>query len=583
MRILRPYTAENQPLPFQTYDLEWNPDNLALRLAGVYDGKHYRHYTTAENFIDAELTATTRGTVYFAHAGGLFDVQYILEAVVRRRPDMMVSAAMAGSSAIIVKVKDTSGHCWTFCDSFWLMHDSLRNIAKSLGDKKGGGDDYTCSTPCKHAPGTCMFYASLPILRDYNEQDCRLLYNAIRRLESELLELGGSLRFTIASTAMRLFRSAFLKEDIHINMSVNENAREAYIASRVEVFRPHSKAGWAFDVNSSFPRSMLEPLPGNLKQVTKRLPDSGLYLARASVCVPPSYVPPLPYRHNGRIYFPSGVWEAWFTNVDLEFLQECRGKILSVSHVNIFESTDVLAAYVSEIYERRRKTEDPFRKLVYKYLLNSLYGKFAEQEEKERLMIRPHSTKGLRMLSPGIFVEKQSRPISHAHVPIAAHITANSRRILSRYMLQALELGGRIYYCDTDSVFTDIRLPTSDKLGELKEEKTYKRAIFVAPKLYAVDERVKAKGFTKLAFAEFERMVSEVWDGVPFPERSAHLIRRMLRLKELYGKGKITPQEVNVEKRLALLDRPKRQVMKNGDSIPWTVREIESTEWKRSH
>lgn len=613
MRGITPYTTTQGPKRFLAYDLEWLPptfpgqgsysNGIQVRCAGVYDGNRYRAYHgpgAMQRFLDGELTHRTRGCVYFAHAGGLADVQFVLESIVRRGPDtpFEVSASLAGSSAIIVKVK-RGNNVWTFCDSFWLFRTSLRKIGESMGLYKGGGEDFRCPgvddrkiriprirdgkrvgtkdvLSCGHEPGTCMFYAPMPLLLEYNQRDCEILWKAIARFENEVLELGGELKHTIASTALRLFRARFLKSTIHTVKSINEDAREAYTASRVEVFAPRSNGpGFSWDINSSFPHSMLAPAPGNLTRVNRTLPDSGgLYVAQATVNVPHgTSVPPLPYRHDGRVYFPTGTWGGWFTSVDLDYLQEKGGTVLGVSKVYHFEPFTDLADYVSVIYELRRVENDPFRKLVYKYLLNSLYGKFAERSEKERILIRPQCTAGLRTIAPGIFAETQDIPVSHTHVPIAAHITALSRRLLGRYIDQARELG-RVFYCDTDSVFTDAVMPTSDALGGLKKEKEYTDAVFVAPKLYRCDESVRAKGFPSLKRAEFDRMVDEVWTDTPFDDRTPKSVRRMMRIKELWGRGYISPRELDLDKRLALYDRPKRCPV--GDSSrPWTVREIQ--------
>jgi hypothetical protein len=56
-----------------------------------------------------------------------------------------------------------------------------------------------------------------------------------------------------------------------------------------------------------------------------------------------------------------------------------------------------------------------------------------------------------------------------------------------------------MYYCDTDSLITTAKYPTSGKIGELKEEGRWKEGIFLSPKTYALrsgkKEMVKFKGF----------------------------------------------------------------------------------------
>ena len=65
------------------------------------------------------------------------------------------------------------------------------------------------------------------------------------------------------------------------------------------------------------------------------------------------------------------------------------------------------------------------------------------------------------------------------------------------------ELGGKVYYCDTDSIITDVRLPCSDKLGDLKLEYEFEEGIFLMPKVYFLklydneEVKIRIKGFTR--------------------------------------------------------------------------------------
>ena len=292
-----------------------------------------------------------------------------------------------------------------FGDSYWLLRDKLSKIGESIGMAKGGGDSYACPGAtfqksvgedgeeafigsCGHAKGMCMFYAPFGILRDYNEQDCRILWHAIDAFQTELLLLGGELTMTVAGCAMRLFRGAFLKTEIATSDELNEIAREAYVASRVEVFRSSIEDAHYYDVNSSFPYSMTKRQPGSpIGTSAKWAENDELALVRAEVRVPEMYLPPIPYRAGNRVYFPTGSWRGWFSGVDLQLLLESGGRIEKVWRAHNFSPFDDMRGYVETLYEMRRKEADgSFRKLLLKYLLNSLYGKTGETSEKDMLI-----------------------------------------------------------------------------------------------------------------------------------------------------------------------------------------------------
>jgi hypothetical protein len=570
--MLRPFEGVHAPLDFAVYDLEWYPETYKLRLVGVYDGRRYRSYLTIAEFLDAELTSDTRGRILYAHAGGLSDVQFVLEEILKQGKEWSVEAAFSGSSAILVKAT-RADRTWVFADSYWLLKDALAKIGTSLGEEKGG-DDYRCpSFPhCGHRVDSddwrlpkCIFYAPIGLLRDYNALDCRILYKGIERFEQEILALGGSLRPTIASTAMRLFRSRFLRSPIRTNARVNEIARLAYIASRVEVFEEYL-AGPAkyYDFNSSFPYSMTSACPGALKGSSRRwVEGDDLALVDATITAPACDVPPLPYRsQSGRILFPSGSWRSWFSGVDLGLLLESGGTIERVHRSLSFEARYDLAGYVAIIYELRRNEKDPFRRLVYKYLLNALYGKFGETPEKQSMLVNPSKLPPVaERIAAGIYLVPETVRIEHEHVPFAMTITARSRALLTRLLWSTKSRA----YCDTDSIVTRDVLPTSDALGGLKEEESIEReAVFLAPKLYRLDDRIKAKGFPRLRLADFENLRAG----------GAIEIDRMLRLRELYRSGDTAPRGVKMKKRVWGSAQPKRRPLPGGGTAPWDVSEI---------
>jgi hypothetical protein len=561
---------------FNVYDLEWKPGTLEVRIVGFFDGEHYRHYPTVKAFLRGELTSRNRGRWFYAHAGGLADVQFVLEALVEEG-SYEVKASFSGSSAIIVHVKK-GNNVWHFVDSYWLLRDKLANIGKVVGIEKAGpaGEDDWDDAQIKE------WYASVSMekLVWYNEIDCRILWTAIDRFETTLLELGGQLQMTLASCAMHLFRRHYLKHPIDTADSVNGNSKFSYFASRVEVFdyRPIEDA-YYFDINSSFPYAMTQPVPGNLLCTTKNLPDDALYTADVDVEVPENYLTPLPVRMGGRVFFPTGKWRGWFTNIDLELLQEEGGRILKVHEAMVFEPFMDLASYATDLYTLRKNAQSEMEKVVLKLLLNSLYGKFAESDLKDSLHINPSAKTLARlnpedMLFPGAWIETRSVDVPHVHVPISSHITAQARRTLYRFLARSNDF----HYCDTDGFSTRTVFNTGKELGDLKLEKeTSKGEVwnYVAPKVYRQGDKVKAKGFSlgydekkpkkkERAIARYEALVSN---------REIE-VERMVRIRENFGKGRIAPCEKVIRKGLKGTSLTKRFAYPDGATRPWHIDEL---------
>lgn len=559
---------------YLTYDLEWIPGDLKLRLFGVYDkARGYRCYQSVRAFLYNELTSKNRGKWFFAHAGGLADFQFVLEELAKRE-QFQVRACFSGSSAIIVHVS-RGKNAWHFVDSYWLLRDKLEEIAKWIGTEKGAQEQRRTKEQAKE------FYAGAPLydLMKYNEQDCKILWDAIDLMQDVLYDLGGQLQMTLASSAMFLFRRRFLSGDIETNWSVNNSAEKAYFASRVEVLNSDCYNADYFDINSSFPYAMTKPCPGELIDITRSLPDHGIYMADVTIDIPECYLPPIPMRLCGRLFFATGSWRCWLTSIDIELLQREGGRIMRVWQVKHFAPFHDLTEYALTLYNMRKKASTPFERTAFKLLLNSLYGKFAERREKTSIHVNPEKIDrdNWEMLFPGAWLYDRIVPVPHRHVPISAHITARARQTIYEYMSDCRE----VHYCDTDGFSTTSKLVTGNELGDLKLEKRIRHGHFVQPKVYRLegqdrnsnggwselgDRGVKAKGFSGMDVPRFERLL----------EGQAIEYERMRRIKELARRGDFRPREDVIFKRLKQEALPKRFMYPDGHTRPWQIKELET-------
>ena len=580
--MLTPLTSPLRPMNPIAYDLEWYPHSYVVRLVGVWDEKGYRYYTSVDDFLNAEVTYENRGRTFFAHAGGKYDVQHILERI-QHDPNFETSAAFSGSSVILARMR-RGRDTWTFCDSFYLLPDGLKKIGKTIGIEKG----------------ECDFNAPLSELTAYNARDCEIVYEGLLMLERGLNDLGGEMRVTLAASCMNLFRHAYLQRTIRTSEALNEILRPSYCASRVEVFARYAPEAEYYDINSSFPASMTEPQPGDLLRVTRSPPRQGtgtIWFADCDIEVQESDLPPLPYKAGGRIFFPWGTWRGIFTSADLQLLEETGGRIRKIHRVWHFAPFEDLQAYVADIYAKKLDAEkrgDVFARFLYKRVLVSLYGKFGERTEKDRVLINPEKTtcphkprhKGnscIEIISPGIYRVKDVQDVQHAHVPISSYVTSLSRVKLYKGLAQTKQR----YMCDTDSNVCGAgeKLPTGDALGEWKHEGTIRNATFLCPKVYAYtgtcetcsgegckdckksgEKRVvKCKGFSRLSSDGFDALSR----FEPVQMDRTRGIKEGLRDTGSFGmaRSKVT------EKRLHEDTLPKRASVGN-ETRPWNVEEL---------
>ena len=680
MPVFGPITTDRRVRRFGVFDLEWVPGEplpqpvsaaveveglgegckiplpprrvvtgpLQLRMAGYYDWQRvggddeegeaerverYQSFQTVRDLLDFMLSRENRGMWFFAHAGGLADMQFVFDELLTQLKDSAgaersttsygpggrkqvehsapggwrIRASFSGSSAIIVHVS-RGKNSWHFCDSYWLLRDRLASIGKAIGIHKGDSPEALAWMSERFGrkvtdfeelsqPEKVVFYRDvpMPILVAYNRTDCEILWKAISQFEEEILGLGGQLQQTIASTAMTLFRRSYLKRDIYTSEKLNQVAQESYFASRVEVLSRDVADFFMYDVNSSFPYAMTFPLPGNLVGFRTDLPDDDgddcLYLADVTLEVPDDVLPPVPFRKDNRVFFPTGRWRSWLTSTDVRLALREGAVLHGVHEVYTFEPFWDFKAYSEEIYGRRAAAETPFRKLVLKYLLNSLYGKAAEGTLKQEMLINPDEVDRttMQMLQPGVWLREKQAVIAHRHVVVSSFITAIARRTLYDYSKECYRQGCALHYCDTDSLCTKAVLPVDDKkLGALKLEKKMDWAEFAAPKIYRGEgfelnkdgtwspKRLnKAKGFSlgsgQAAFDKLGRIV----DG----ERVG--IQRMTRIRELYrtqvgGRHVTAPFEMMVIKALTFDTLCKRFHYPDGETRPWSIEELKS-------
>lgn len=609
--MLTPINSARKRVKKIVYDLEWMPGSkltgdeqgrkhLAphLRLVGVKDrARGYRSYLSVEAFLRGELVGRNHGAWFYAHAGGLADINFIFAKLLDA--GFECSAVSSGSSLIFVTVK-RGRYKWAFVDSYWTLRDRLAVIGHSIGVEKL----------------SCAFDAPLNELITYNHYDCEILLRALERTEDELWELGGELKPTLASCAMNLFRRAYLTRAYDVPHVISDELRSGYFGGRVEIFaRKIWEKAFYYDINSSFPWVMTQELPGSFQRTSRTIKPRSWVKAtvRAS-----GDIPPLPWRGPDALYFPVGEWEGWFYSGELE---QSGVEIVKVHQVYEFESRTDLAPYVEDIYKRRKATDDEFLRLLYKLLMNSLYGKFGERREKQKLVINPsaewlESMKAearqafergedytrCELLIPGVFVERTEVTVQHEHVGLCGAITAMARVRLREFMTSARP----VFYCDTDGFATTKGdVPTSNELGGLKLEKIFEpfedangepmpAAEFVAPKIYRLGDKVKAKGFPLRGIVEYLRTNGtelakfdlDPNDPLGSPQLRLDLFGRIARGDTLYFEKMMrvgeqlnqeaTPTAVEVVSRKQFRNaaRPKRRTDDEGNTSPWHVDEI---------
>ena len=487
------------------YDIETTEWVNVVLLCHVDEFGDRVHFGNVRDYVDW-LFSDFKGQHVWAHAGGRFDHRFLIPEMDRRGWDFR--AALSGGSIVLLTAQH-NGKKLYFADSFRLMPNALKAIGKTVNLEKIDVDRSRIDllTPEQNL--------------EYCFRDCDIALKGLQGMRDALTRVNGDFAFTLASVASRWVRrspviewgrfyrpaNGTLEYD-PANQEADKWCEPAYFGGRCEIFKRGKFKGpiYYYDIVSSYPTSMTCDLPLYLKgyypppandsraSLEKYLSYAGI--TEATVKVPKCRVAPLAIRHQGRLTFPYGVMRGRWTNIELMAALK-RGVEIEPHGQCRYESKEFLRPFVDTFYALRKKAKevkDPFLIYAYKILLNSLYGKLVETLDRSSYVtskyeIERAKKEGANVLStkvPGVYQIQSQEEGPFRHVAAGAYVTAYSRLRLLEGLERALEKQGEIYYCDTDSIMTNVRLDEmqGSELGAWQHEYTFQDLEIVLPKVY---------------------------------------------------------------------------------------------------
>lgn len=501
------------------------------------------------------LSPQFRGHNIYAHNGGSFDHLFWLAWLRLHLDEFGFEVVPVQSSIQKIEVwrlpddpDDPIKDRWTFLDSMKLLPMGLERACQTFG--LPGKVEHDLNMPEED-----------PRWSVYLKQDCIALAEVLLKTH-DLVEnkLGGEVGMTAPSTSMKLFRRKYLGRDgtpsripRHAHWSdckqkatcqgcAHEWVRRGYYGGRTEMFNAFGENLHYYDINSSYVAAMHEDMPVGDRYVTNELDwrwaKHHAGFVECTVEIPATCkLPPLPHRSvtTGKLMFPVGRFSGVWSTEELALLDDpyVQGRITEVRKVCWFRKKPVFRHMVEALWKLRDKTlpdYDEGLSAMGKLMGNSLYGKFGMKVERTSVVFSHDPVENICFLcqkpafaggglcdecvgskpampEPDGDVWYQRKVVDAPYIipHIAAHITALARVRIWRFMKAAMEAGGTVYYCDTDSVITDTILPSSSALGALKDEYPGKTltGTFVQPKVYMLESegfkepKVTMKGFPK--------------------------------------------------------------------------------------
>ena len=381
----------------------------------------------------------------------------------------------------------------------------------------------------------------------YLNNDLYSLYEVLVKANKQVFldfNINMSEHITISGLAVKIYLKDFYNNNIpDINKaSLYKDIKEAYYGGITEVYKPYGENLYYYDVNSLYPFVALQDMPGLIcnKEVWYEGYDDINSLFGFFYCIVETpldgYLGLLPVRNKG-LTFPLGKWEGWYFSEQLKFAKENGYKITVLKGYSFNKEKNVFGDYINKVYKIKSNPINQSQKSMAKSLLNNLLGRFGINYEKPVTEILSDNEFNNKMLMHKImsykqisenkylvsyipkldyeiinshkldfikivnkFKDKELQSIATTSVAISAAVTAYARIHISKLKLEILKQNGELYYSDTDSIVTNIKLPDSlvnaNKLGLLKLEHQLDQAIFISNKLYWMRD-INGKSYVK--------------------------------------------------------------------------------------
>ncbi len=550
---LKPFTGlkDQESKPFAVFDIEarsW----IEFLCLGYYDGDRYEQFIGDDGlkeFVDFIFSEQGIPTTIYAHFGGKYDFLFLLSELITM-PEYKIENMIPRGSGILCFDVVKGRKRFKFSDSHAFLPFSLRKLTENFEVEHIKQEiDYE------------KLFAVTDELLYYMKFDVIGLYEVIEKYRSWPLIQQSGAKSTMASQALQVLRLYLPKSVPSLWPDADEFVRKAYFGGRTEIFKPFYNAKrltdklYVFDVNSLYPSVMHDnefPLKPSGK-VNGEFIENEMGFYHVKVRVPKDmYVPPLGTVQkvgiSEKFIFPTGEFWGYWSSIELQYAMSLGVELLEVREGITFSSAGkIFKDYIEALYEiRLRAKKHSVDDILTKLLMNSCYGRFGLNKEREELLFDD----GEEGLTPYCELETKFGPVrivkkekilekTFSNVAVAAWVTSLARIHMHKIYMSCQD---SLYYTDTDSIFTTKFFENGEGLGALKKENEWKAAIFLLPKTYIAKadmlKKVVMKGFDNKKIQHFE-----IDDFVTALEGELRMMRvdidpQVARFKTALRKGK---------------------------------------------
>lgn len=504
---LTPLTSKPEAFEFGAIDTETIGNEATYDSGSALFKDEYYQFSDARGLVNYITQPRFKGIRWFAH-----NASYDLGVLFQYLPPTSNLLFLNGK-ILLAKLHPAKNRTHYICDSWRLAANlSLKSIGDKIGLPKFETPSYLLPPELTESKEYQENTSEQVSLETYLKRDTEIVYKYIELFQEQINALGGQVKNTLASTAMDLYRRSYLNENYFTPFEArNDFARTAYYGGRVEPYQLGELSDVnIYDINSLYPYVMHNfeyPHPNFLKGMIHDGTIKHIYkyegVSEVTIYIPPSFTPLLPFRANGRLYFPAGTIRGTWTNFEIREAIKRGCRVYQIHTLLYSERTcKPFESYVTELYNLRlslKANSDP-REHVIKILLNSLYGKFGQRRdsaleeiitENEFSNLEDMSGYTPMILAGQLYFRKpveMNKQANYINTLWASHITAYARFTLFEYMET---LSDSLLYVDTDSLFTTSELPVSPDLGGLKMLHNSVDVLMLGAKCYKILDKDK--------------------------------------------------------------------------------------------
>ena len=506
----------------------------------------------------------------YAHNGGKFDAYEIIYKIISQTEIPIMNSLIKDGRIFQFSLKLKNGLTVEFRDSYILCAGSLDKLLKEFKceTKKLTGDiDHKTvnADNFMEIKGKCLPYLQNDVLGLYE------LVDAMRTVYKEDYDIKLNEALTCASTARKFFINNHDFQNIPLyEIPFNQylELKDYYYGGRCECFHIGAvdKDLYYYDFTSLYPFVMAKnpyPYGTYTKKDISGLPFDKNWFGMVKCYVRTTdfnMKPYLPYKDDvGKLCFSHFkenklLWittQEWNYIVDNKLGYEITPiEVLDYGH----QHTNYFKGMVDKLFKAKKDAEaegNDARRAMSKIIVNSLYGfwgiKISDNEqmsinqfknnEKKSAFLNKHLCRnrllGFDDVGKKTLVRTNEKlDAKCANIIIAQFTTAYARTELYTLMKDLEKSKGGVYYCDTDSVITDLDLSRrenellankyclcvkGEKLGDLTNEAGtveggYKLGVFLGCKSYLlVDKNFDEENYkTPLTYKELGKLKDKV-------------------------------------------------------------------------